>query len=434
MKGKKSIDFIRKALEVHDFDRFCDYHCNTHSSVQYSQPHQFRFRKFNNTVLLHYKMWAADGEYLPNIYQIQPSSPDDLGSLQSLPKRKFVRGASKTSTKRFKLAQKQKDVQDHDSEEAADNNVAPDEVHPAGIQWLISYPSEQNPCRVQVPDSKKIENAKNASSLYDYIVQKSKFAHPELFSDDVLSNWESWMHSQVSMWTDSVTYCQKLPQFTWMNHYQSRAVDIAESVTEVLPSERQQPPPGTELIFHDSGAHGKFSDADRVALIRQQHVEETAVNQGEVMSGKAVIYKWLDDEDGNTYIWVAMVKEVKGNPESSDCELIVLWCPNQKTRNPQYRARISENDIFDVKYTQTRGPTKKYIMTIERQSCIAINLELSKSGKFDSKSRHGCHFGATSKEVARVAINEFYFKTFAKKLLNVCFTALIRKAFAKIRF
>ena len=44
-------------------------------------------------------------------------------------------------------------------------------------------------------------------------------------------------------------------------------------------------------------------------------------------------------------------KEVKDEPNSSDFDLIVMWYPNHETRNPQYKARTTENDTFDVQYS-----------------------------------------------------------------------------------
>ena len=54
------------ALEVFDYDTFYAPYLNK-TLQYYSKPHQFRFQKFNDVVLIlcHYKLWAAEADYLP---------------------------------------------------------------------------------------------------------------------------------------------------------------------------------------------------------------------------------------------------------------------------------------------------------------------------------------------------------------------------------
>ena len=95
-----------------------------------------------------------------------------------------------------------------------------------------------------------------------------------------------------------------------------------------------------------------------------------------------------------------------------------------------YRNRICANDTFDLKYTQTRGPTSKYFVLIEKQMCVAFNLEMTSAGKFDHKSRQGSHAGSTSKEVAELVIREFYRQSACERKLQCWDNWQKKKAFA----
>lgn len=198
---------------------------------------------------------------------------------------------------------------------------------------------------------------------------------------------------------------------------------------QIIPSsERPSVPTGTEIILHSSGKHGSFTDSERTSLIRKLVLDENSLSNHEVITGKACIYKWFDDEDGNHYIWVAMVHAVEGANPSPDSQLKVKWCPNDKKQT--YRNRIHPNDTFDLKYTQSRGPTSKYFVLIDKRMCLAFNLELTTAGKFDHKSRQGSHAGSTSKEVAELVIREFYRQSSCEQLLKLLNFSRVRKAFA----
>ena len=64
MKSQKPTVIQLNASMVHDYDTHYEPHINK-ELAHHSQPHQFRFKKFDGIVLCHYKMWAVDAEYLP---------------------------------------------------------------------------------------------------------------------------------------------------------------------------------------------------------------------------------------------------------------------------------------------------------------------------------------------------------------------------------
>lgn len=279
---------------------------------------------------------------------------------------------------------------------------------PQGILWLTSYPSPNEiPPVVSIPSAVMQKNMDDVKAFYRYIVSNAVNAHPELFTQAVLSNWELWYHKQLEIWGDTPTYLEQLATispFRWISSYQTRLTDTV--LPPIPSSERPEPLPGTEIILHNSGKFGHFSASERVQGVRQRILDENTILGDEVIAGQACIYRWFDSEDGKHYVWVAIVHSVEGDPVSPDCNLVVRWCPNDKKRN--FRNRISEEDSFDTKYTQMRGPTKKYVMTIEKSSCLAFNLQLTGGGKFDSRTRTDGHFGSTSKEVAATVLKEFY--------------------------
>ena len=66
---------------------------------------------------------------------------------------------------------------------------------------------------------------------------------------------------------------------------------------------------------------------------------------------------------------------------------------------------LSEDDTFDIQYSSCLRAAP-YRTLIEKRNCIALNLKLTASGKFDNK--HRLDDGSTSKEVAKSALEDFY--------------------------
>ena len=77
-----------------------------------------------------------------------------------------------------------------------------------------------------------------------------------------------------------------------------------------------QPLLGIQIITHNSHKYGTFSNTNRTETLRQRNLENESVLNAEIISGKAVIYRWHDEEDGNYYIWLAIVCSVIGDPSS----------------------------------------------------------------------------------------------------------------------
>lgn len=69
MEKQKPAVIYLNAFDVHDYDVFYDKLKNKHLA-HHSKPHQFRFKRFSDSVLCHYKMWAADAEYLPTLSKL----------------------------------------------------------------------------------------------------------------------------------------------------------------------------------------------------------------------------------------------------------------------------------------------------------------------------------------------------------------------------
>ena len=197
--------------------------------------------------------------------------------------------------------------------------------------------------------------------------------------------------------------------------------------------------PREQILCHDSGEHGQFSKADKLAASKFKSINQHTILQSEVVAGTFVIFRWIDKTEdsasincnryqlvnckpgkqaGNTsavemqgdsssdsgngdcFLWLAHVISVEGSPTSPTCKLHVRWCPNNKLHT--WRTRLSENDTFLQQYP--------YREAIKKKNCIAINLRLTiaiaSGGKFDH--RHKFDDGTTCKDVARCALEEFY--------------------------
>ena len=208
------------------------------------------------------------------------------------------------------------------------------------------------------------------------------------------------------MWERTDEFLQTVQEFAWISPFRTRSKASENDTLVVESSEIHEPVPGTQIVTHDSNKHGSFTTTERAEGLRVRNMNVESVLNAEVVAGKAVIYRWYDEEDRNLYIWLAVVHSVIGDPSSPNCQLKVRWCP--PVRQYQYRVHISADDTFDTKYTRTTGKTSKYVATIDKQDCLAVNLQLTQSGKLDSKHWGGDHLGSTLKEVAADAIANFY--------------------------
>lgn len=300
----------------------------------------------------------------------------------------------------------------------------------AGIVWLTSKPGENAfPWRITFLDDKLKKNLDKAISMHAYICEKCAPLNPTIFSSDIMENWREWFASQQFMWSDPEQFILTLDVFEYPSPFNLPAQ--SDVIAQVIPSERPELPPGTELIVHQSGNHGAFSKSQRLESQRKHHLEASAAMNNEVVVGTACIYKWREhsvsnihvqqglvssgdenastsDSEGSEYLWVGIVHRVEGNPATCDCMLEVRWCPND--RNKTWRNKITPDDTFDQHYCKSRGPTSKapYVALINKQSCLAFNLKLTKHGKFDNRERLDEFLGSTSKEVASDVLKEFY--------------------------
>ena len=93
-----------KPCQIFDYDQFYTLHINP-TLCYYSKPHQFCFKKIEGQILCHYKMWAADMEYLPKSGDTVVTEPNLHAAppQTSQSKRKLVRGTGKPKAKKAKL-------------------------------------------------------------------------------------------------------------------------------------------------------------------------------------------------------------------------------------------------------------------------------------------------------------------------------------------
>ena len=106
--------------------------------------------------------------------------------------------------------------------------------------------------------------------------------------------------------------------------------------------------------------------------MRNLHLE--SVLSAEAISGKAVIYMWHAEEDGNHYhyILLAIVHSVIGGPSRSS-----------------RLSQLKVQKILSTQFTRMAGRTSKFVVTIDKLDCLAFNLQLqliiTLPGKLDSR-------------------------------------------------
>ena len=299
-----------KPCQIFDYDQFYTPHINP-TLCYYSKPHQFRFKKIEGQILCHYKMWAADMEYLPKSGDTVVTEPNLHAAppQTSQSKSKLVRGTGKPKAKKAKLtlsedqntdtseADEYADLIENEHEIFLDDHVASNEhllPHTRGIVWLRTCAKEGSvPDRVFFNEEKKSKcyNYDNASSMLKYIVGKCAPLHPSIFSDVVLENWNGWFREQTLMWTRTQEYLLLLPPFIWPSSKQAQ--HCSNPLPTIEPSERPDPAPGMQIIVHDSGIHGEFSKRQLVEMKRKQCLDKEAISVQDVVAEKGCIFRWV---------------------------------------------------------------------------------------------------------------------------------------------
>jgi hypothetical protein len=81
----------------------------------------------------------------------------------------------------------------------------------------------------------------------------------------------------------------------------------------------KEPLAGMQIVTHDSQKYGAFRTTDRFEELSMRNLHLESVLSAEAIPGKAVIYMWHAEEDGNHYhyILLAIVHSVIGGPSRS---------------------------------------------------------------------------------------------------------------------
>ena len=97
--------------------------------------------------------------------------------------------------------------------------------------------------------------------------------HPDFFTTEVLANWEFWATEQLHMWNSWEAFCQAT-KFQWPSSFPSTQTNIVLPAIRIPSSERPSLPTGTEIILHEYGKHGSFTDSERTNVITKQVHDE----------------------------------------------------------------------------------------------------------------------------------------------------------------
>lgn len=416
--------FQLSAVAIHNYDNFYLPHINK-KLAYHTVPHQYKFQKFDGSVLCHYKMWSTHASWLPCA---QPTPADtrnvicdhnETESVMNLTaskelqtnlkrKRTHVRGASKPNLKKRRIVSD--DTEDSDAERTNNHPIYDtefsEEIIPTqGIKWLTSCPHASSaPNLVVIPAEEMAKNLAQSQAMFEHVTKIAPF-NDAVFTAQSLVNWKSWIILEEKIWSDTEAFVATLPPFQWPQPWAARIPRSPPSQI-AQPAEKPDFAAGSEIIVHESGAHGSFSKQDRKADQRKNILDQSILLSTEVVTGKGCLYKWVDDEnpEEGEYLWLGIVVSiVEGAATSEDCKMLVRWCPNNKKH--LWKTKISENDTFDLSYT-TRLKKPPYRDVIQKSSCLALNLTLTTSGKLDNKYR--MDDGSTSKEVVKSVIEEFY--------------------------
>ena len=431
------------APEVFDCTTFYQNHINQ-KLAQHTIPHQYRFKKFDGTVLCHYKMWAAYHIWLPangetNMRSIPSAEHDVTEDAEVGKKRKLVRGNIKPKAKKalkdktHKISSLGNDIEKED-DYALDMNTGlyeeeyQEELELAaahqGVRWLMTYPVGTPPF-VKITDEKAGKNLKFAQSMMQF-VEKSQIFNPAIFSEVVVANWANWLKMHQNMWNDVKRFQnESLCSYQFPSSFKDRAGGEELERNIIGSSEPILPGDGVEVIVHDSGSAGSFDKMKQKELVLEQLSESNLLDDNytnEIEIGKFCIYMWGDlSDDGETEVYFISVGKidqlVSGAATGKEGVFNIRYCPGKKNRATP-RIRLSAQKTFDQNFKKrdeepiSRGNKGKLMAVIDknisRQSILAFNLHLTRAGKFDNRRMLGePYLGLTSYEVAEMVIGKF---------------------------
>jgi hypothetical protein len=429
------------ADEIFDYTAF--YKNVIDKSISYHQlPHQFRIKTFTATnelevVLVHYKNWAESTYWLP-----RNEESTNQGAAKPSCKGQLTRGqrADKIRANAIHMFNDAPSSQDIPENHAFGNNRAMEDLdnaqtqvmtcsnHLYGILWLTRDTNFDNFPLVSFTEQQLSTNHATVCKIFDDISIKFASKYVEIFSNNVMHNWKSWLEIEQNRWNPllkrTTHTALQIP-----SPFPSRCPSMDEQVAAVVDSAPVDIEDGIEYVSHGSGVYG--------ALTRQQQRDSLGSRAFHVLSSldsdnsselilenMACVYKYtyshLQSGTDIEQIGVGIIVKVI-NPATPDSILSIRFCP-PKGSKPQTSKRpdslyqdIKASMQFNLKY-KTKKRTKSgliYVPDIEehqsRDVLLAFNLDVTKEGRFGSLPRVGDHGGSfTSLQFAHHVIENYY--------------------------
>ena len=431
----------------------------------HQEPHQFVIKEISGVVLLRYKFWASSAFWLPmatKVFQFSNANvampSTSVGPDVSLPishsdttnaskRRKMERGqlthgqrAAKArsspitpdqckatvDTTEDNLAWIPFEQNAHTIDEAiaAEQTLQP---HPTpGIRWISASPNLNNAPYVTFSQEQHQLFSSNAQKIYDAILRTFVPKYKMIFQEPVLSVWKNWLLQQQQLWSFSVadSACATLvlppPFATRRTQPQTQPEEIEDCAPE-------DPEETLEIITHDSGIHGIFTDEQRLGQLRTAiATAEQFRNVNALVELKKAcifIYCHLDVErKQDVYqIGVGIIEHIHGDPADPKATFDIRFCPPKGALpakgvlgSKSYRADTLYQDItcsmcFNQHYTTKRGAKiESENRNTEKASLLAFNLILNRNGGFcKNRHRQDSIYNLSSYEIAQTVIQEW---------------------------
>ena len=211
-----------------------------------------------------------------------------------------------------------------------------------GIIWLKD---EQPSSFESVPMVSYLEetcakNYKRNEKIFNDIILKFQSRNKQLFNDAVMQNWQAWLDQQRLQWDLNskqassmqqvhipATYLQRVPSPSFLLGQEEEIEDCAFADVD----------DSAETVTFDSGPHGKFTQTDRLNLVRTSlfYDKDELKKQGPVLEKSACLYKYeypvhlngKTEMHKQVYVGVGIVEKVHGDPASDTATFDIRFCP-----------------------------------------------------------------------------------------------------------
>lgn len=427
-----------KAPCLPDYTRFYEKYIDPNIH-HHQQPHQFRIKCYclgtdKEVVLLNYKNWSNSSVWLPQPPQCSDSSPPRKkqyrGQMTRGQKADQIRSAFTEQPKKMRSKVTELldsfetpiDAEFEDLQSCQEDHKSATSSLLAGILWLRAPTSFQSFPLVQYDPQTINANYKRALKIHEDVISKFSKRYTDVFSDQILQNWDVWRSEQMHMWNLNTKRSECLPVLSLPAPYLARQQPIQRPLSTVQDVSLPDFCDTVEYVTHSSGRYGTFTKKQRNDLIVDSAVKIS--DNFPVMVNTGCIYQFTYPDKKKrvdvNQIAFGIVEKCHAGIEEGEYLYDIRFCPPQGAkaqtahRPDTLYQDINEEMKFNLHYKKSEGPKghKIRVKDIEtnqpRSILLAWNLQVNSDGTLSSQPLQSTELGISSRAFASVAIKEFY--------------------------